>query len=203
MSSQSIPLTKWQKTLIVLISKKCDIECIKIIMPHVDNLNFGVDQENPLISSVWSNEMIDTDLVKYLVSFGADPNTRSSQGTTPIHFLAQQGNLELVKWFAENGADIYAVGNSGSDLMYFAKQSKVPELSRFVHELIKPTKELIEENKKLKKQNDELFVELLKYKEVCAGQESLKRIFNEFIKYKEAFDDKESHNIVLYNTQIM
>lgn len=172
------PINKWQKTISVLVSKRCDPECIEFFMPHVENLNFGVNQENPLLSSLWSDETTNPDLVKYLISKGADPNTKSSQGSTPIHFAAQQGNLDLVKWLAANGADLFMVTNSGQDILYFAKQcqAQVPEMAQFARDLMKSPKEVVDENEKLKKQNEELASELKKFQEAFAGQEALKRV---------------------------
>ena len=176
MKNQHVPLTKWQKALTRLIIEDCDLECIKLFIPYIDDLNFGSETYNPLINSIISDSETNPDIVKYLVSKGANPNTRCSRGLTPIHYLAQRGNLELVKWFCENGADIYMVANNGDDLMCYAKQSRVSEVIRFVHDLIKPSKELLEENEKLRKQNDKLVIELKNFREAFVGQEPLKRV---------------------------
>ena len=177
-NKQQETLDKWQKTLSVLISKRCDPECIDFFLPHVKDVNFGTDQANPLLSAVWSDEVTNPDLVKYLVGKGANPNTKSSQGSTPIHFLAQQGNLELVKWLGENGADLFAVTNNGSDISFFARQcqQQVPEMAKFARELTRPSKEVMDENVLLKKKNDELLAELNKYKDAVMGQDALKRV---------------------------
>lgn len=55
--------------------------------------------------------MIDgkADMVKFLVEHGADINAQDNEGWTPLHAAACCGNLAIVKYLCQKGADLSIV----------------------------------------------------------------------------------------------
>ena len=52
--------------------------------------------------------------VKYLVEVaGADVNSRDHEGNTALHSAAARGDLEMVKYLVEKGADVTLVNREG------------------------------------------------------------------------------------------
>ena len=52
--------------------------------------------------------------VKYLVEeFGADVNARDHNGYTPLHHAASRGDIELIHYLVEHGADVTVVSRRG------------------------------------------------------------------------------------------
>ncbi|TMW62001.1 hypothetical protein Poli38472_009494 [Pythium oligandrum] len=45
------------------------------------------------------------EIVRLLLAHGADPHLRLSEGSTPLHFAAQQGHLDVIRLLAKHGAD--------------------------------------------------------------------------------------------------
>ena len=50
----------------------------------------------------------DIDKAKLLISAGASPNFQDGRGITPLMLASASGNLALVKYLVEQGADIEA-----------------------------------------------------------------------------------------------
>ena len=61
-------------------------------------LNEDKDGESPLI---FASEEGHLDVVKYLVSKGADPNKQDARGYTPIDFAAANGHHDVVEYLFE------------------------------------------------------------------------------------------------------
>ncbi len=51
-------------------------------------------------------------VLRLLLQHGADINIRAANGSTPLHWAAQQGRLEVVTELVHSGADIHATTNS-------------------------------------------------------------------------------------------
>jgi len=60
-----------------------------------------------LIEAIKAGDLV---RAKELIRIGADLNQQDEQGWTPLNFAAGQGNLPLVKFLVENGADVLKVG---------------------------------------------------------------------------------------------
>jgi cytohesin len=56
----------------------------------------------------WALGTGNTNIAELLLAHGADVNAKDSQGQTPLHFAAQQGQLQAVDWLLKRGADVNA-----------------------------------------------------------------------------------------------
>lgn len=61
----------------------------------------------------WALGAGDPNIADLLLSHKADINARTSDGQTPLHFAAQQGQLQAVEWLLKHGADVNARDNKG------------------------------------------------------------------------------------------
>ena len=64
----------------------------------------------------------DLDIVKQLVSCGADPNAMSHHGHFPLYCAASHGHVETTQYLVENGADIQARLSDGKTVVERLKQ---------------------------------------------------------------------------------
>ncbi|WP_082913106.1 ankyrin repeat domain-containing protein [Polynucleobacter wuianus] len=65
-------------------------------------------------------------VAQFLVSSGADVNSRSPNGTTPLMMAAQAGNEELIKFLLDNGADIRMRNSHGFSVIEVAEIYQKP-----------------------------------------------------------------------------
>jgi ankyrin repeat protein len=55
--------------------------------------------------------------VKLLIDAGADPNQSEDEGWTTLHFAVESGDLEIVQFLIDNGADMEATNVRDTPLM--------------------------------------------------------------------------------------
>ena len=60
------------------------------------------------------------EIVKNLVTYGADPNVPNAAGLTPLHQAAARGNLDMVKELVQAGADVNAIAKNGRTPIFYA-----------------------------------------------------------------------------------
>ena len=101
--------------------KRCDLEKVKLLTEHGADINYSNFEYGPVIAYAISQECID--IVKYLVSQGADPamtytNGYSYSGKSYSLLNAAVGNknTEISEYLIEQGADINTQTDSVSDL---------------------------------------------------------------------------------------
>ena len=70
----------------------------------------------------------DNQRVIQLLDEGVDVDIRFENGSTPLMFAAQNGNLEIVKLLLERGANVNAKNEIGSTVLMFADQSNNLEI---------------------------------------------------------------------------
>ncbi len=62
------------------------------------------------------------EMVKSLVTYGADPNVATKAGLTPLHQAAARGNLDMVKDLVQAGADVNAIAENGRTPIFYAAE---------------------------------------------------------------------------------
>ena len=62
------------------------------------------------------------EMVRNLVTFGADPNVATNNGLTPLHQAAARGNLDMVKDLVQAGADVNAFAKNGRTPIFYAAE---------------------------------------------------------------------------------
>jgi len=101
-------------------NKACEtgniVECEKLIKDV--NLNELTDDGLlPIITATMSNKY---DIVKLLISNGADVNLKDKYSTTALHEAVRSSNLDIVKLLLENKADVNAIDRYKNTSLYRA-----------------------------------------------------------------------------------
>ena len=73
------------------------------------------------------------DLVKKLLSHGADVNTKDD-GNTPLYYASRKGHTKIVKLLLEHGADVNAKNNYGETSLYWASRIGHTEIVKLLLE---------------------------------------------------------------------
>jgi uncharacterized protein len=73
-----------------------------------------------------------TDIVKWLLETGVDPNYRYGPGYTPLLAAAANGRLEIVKLLLAHGADLRATSNDGKSALCLAAERHHPQVADFL-----------------------------------------------------------------------
>ncbi|ASJ20791.1 hypothetical protein BHAMNSH16_03665 [Brachyspira hampsonii] len=121
--------------------KRCDLEKVKLLTEHGADINYSNFEYGPVIAYAISQECID--IVKYLVSQGADPAMRytngySYSGKSYSLLNAAVGNktTEIAEYLIEQGADINTQTDSvsGLPLIFIALRAENIELLKLLIE---------------------------------------------------------------------
>jgi ankyrin repeat protein len=75
-----------------------------------------------------------TEIVKWLLENGAEPNYRYANGYTPLLTAAANGHLEILKALLTHGADLHAKTNDGKNAISFTVERKHPEVEAFLRQ---------------------------------------------------------------------
>jgi ankyrin repeat protein len=104
------------------------------------------------------------ELLKYLLTIGADKDSLSRINSTPIMFLAERKNLAMIKYLVELGANIFALNDNGRDAVFYAKRGGAMDVVQYIDGLrsinIKQMKQLEEKNKDLEDKLNQLMEKL-------------------------------------------
>ncbi len=73
-----------------------------------------------------------TEIVKWLLESGADPNYRYGPGYTPLLTAAANGRLDVVKLLLAHGADASVQTNDGKSALALATERNHPEVAAFL-----------------------------------------------------------------------
>lgn len=113
--------------------KNSDVNVAKILVEAGCDVNIG----NPLVTAANYDNV---ELVKYLISVGADLNQKDSRGNTPLSKAIKGKNYssyldkynEIVKVLVEAGADLTITNQYGRDAYYLAKSVKNKEIIEYL-----------------------------------------------------------------------
>lgn len=94
-----------------------DIDEVKRLAPNYDVNYQDWDFYTALHSACSRNY---NELVKVLLSYGADPNLQTGIGQSPLHIAVENRNEELVKILLDAGVDVNLKSISGKTAMDYA-----------------------------------------------------------------------------------
>ena len=73
-----------------------------------------------------------TEIVKWLLDHGAEPNYRYATGYTPLLTAAANGHLEILKALLTHGADLHAKTNDGKNALAYAEERKHTAVAEYL-----------------------------------------------------------------------
>ena len=62
---------------------------------------------------VWAAEYSHTDVIKYIMAVGGDPNIRDKEGNTALHWACYSGCLDVTHAFLNAGCDVESANEHG------------------------------------------------------------------------------------------
>lgn len=141
-------------------------------------------------------------LIKELINLGADKETVSVVGSTPLLFLCQNNNVDLVKYFVEDlGANIFAKNSANVDCLGYANSKELKDYliearkkySTSLEELTKKNKEYTNRIKEL--ENDKSNSETELKKQVYTYINRIKELENDKNNYMDRIKELENDTI--------
>ncbi len=96
-------------------------------------LNSTIKDETPLMIAC---EKGNVEIVRYLISKGANVNAKDSLGGTPIILATVKGHVEIVKILISKGADVNAVDIDGNSALWCAAEFDYPEIYKLLKEAV-------------------------------------------------------------------
>ena len=67
-----------------------------------------------------------------LIEKGIDINEKAQNGSTPLHYAASEGDLELIKILLDAGAEINISNNLGNNALFNAVNNEHYEIAKFL-----------------------------------------------------------------------
>jgi len=127
-------------TLLGIAAHYGQIEVVKRLISHGAEINAishskisFIPQNTALHASIAGAKSIET--IEYLLVNGADCNIKDSEGHTPLHIAAFEGNISIAKLLIENGAKIYK-DNAGNTPIQIAEECNHIEFSHYLSQSI-------------------------------------------------------------------
>ncbi|MBA3953799.1 ankyrin repeat domain-containing protein [Candidatus Dependentiae bacterium] len=109
-------------------------KCVFIFLTLISSLVFGMDQQSILQKIELNKQLLiqvsssNTQACKELLKKGADINTKSALGNTPLHNAIAYGNPELINLLLEHGANTAIQNNENKTALDIATTYNKPEL---------------------------------------------------------------------------
>jgi ankyrin repeat protein len=92
----------------------------------------------PMMFAARTNSPVSVKVAEYLLANGADPNIKSTMGSTALHLACSSHNADFVELLCKNKADVNIKDNSGATALHWAlrKVGKREDVSKVVAILI-------------------------------------------------------------------
>ena len=108
-----------------LIKQECEkiqqrgLECLKLLMSSYESLSvkFGYDEVSAMHICLELNLF---PVLEYLVTQGADLNSRNREGNTPLILATRYFNMRSINTLLENGANVNARNNGGLTALHYS-----------------------------------------------------------------------------------
>ena len=109
-----LPYTLGGQHLLFIACKQGNLEIVKYLLSdckfnveYKNKLKNNTEQIEHLVSPVWCAAVSGKlEVLKYLIKFGANVNSESDTGSTPLRSACLDSNLEIIKFLVQNGGDI-------------------------------------------------------------------------------------------------
>ena len=72
------------------------------------------------------------DAIKILAKFGGDIDQTDRDGCTTLHYIAEKGTLEMVKYLIEHGVPVAARCRGGEQAIHWATSGKNEPVVRYL-----------------------------------------------------------------------
>lgn len=110
-------------------SSQGDLQTVRTLLGQYPSLLKRKDprwQGTALTKACWAGQL---NIVEFLVKEGADMNTKTVDGFTPLHQAARRGHIDIVRFLLRNGADANAKDKSGGSPADWAEKDGQPKIA--------------------------------------------------------------------------
>ena len=126
-----LPYMAGRQHLLFIASKQGNLEIVKYLLSDCkfnveckNKLKNNAEQIEHLVSPVWCAAVSgQLEVVKYLIEFGANVNSESDTGSTPIRSACLESHLDIIKFLVKNGGDIQRPNQVGGTCLINSVQS--------------------------------------------------------------------------------
>ena len=100
-----------------------DLEMIRGLLECKANVDArNIYGDTPLLFALTLRRLDDPEAVQILLGHGADPNARTDDGSTALHFASEYGNAEIARVLIEHGADVEVKDDEGKTPLVLASE---------------------------------------------------------------------------------
>lgn len=110
-------------TLLNCVNRDSFIECEELINAGID-INAKLDHNNTVVHYATHN----LEILELLLSRGGDPNSKNSNGYTPLHCAVQEGGVDAITILIKFKADIEAQNCDGKSPLAISTDPEVTKL---------------------------------------------------------------------------
>ncbi len=118
-------------TPLMTCARSGNVDAVRHLLAHGAHVNVQETLQGQT-ALMWASAEKHPDVVATLIAAGADVQSRSSDGFTPLLFTAQQGDLESARLLLDAGVDIDEVSGDGSAALLVATESGHANMVQFL-----------------------------------------------------------------------